>query len=919
MTKKTGQRLFLVDGTGLVFRAHYAFLRRPLTTSSGQHVGALFGFINTLLALIREEQATHLGVAFDTKEPTFRHVRYPAYKAHRPEPPVELIGQFPLVSRLTDAMGLATMIQPGVEADDLIGSMAREAVAAGWEAVIVSADKDFSQLIGPAVVQYIPSRGRDAPRWLDSDAIVEKYGVSPDQFIDYLALTGDSSDNIPGIRGIGPKTAATLLQEYGSVAQVYANVDAVTPPGTRKKLDAGRDDYALSRELVTIRTDVFARDPAEFGIPDPSGRCELKRFLDELEFSALSDRLFARVPVQASLLEPPAEDPFIEDGEVIVRDGWGAAYGAITTCEELDEILERRHGRAVLAIDTETDALDPQTANLVGVSLAWSPGEAWYLPIGHTAEKNLKLADVCRRLNPILSDEKLLLAGQNLKFDLRVLWRHGFEATGPYFDTMVASYLRDPDARHGLDPLVMEHLNHRMVPIETLIGRGREQRTMATVPLKQAAPYACEDVDAVIRLIPPFEHLLRAVHATELFETVEMPLLPVLARMESAGIALEQELLAEMATKLAAEIERAEAGIQELAGEEFNINSPKQLQVILFDRLKLKPTRKTKTGFSTSQEVLEELAGEHPLPRRILAYRQLSKLQSTYVEALPRLVNPETGRIHTDFHQTVTATGRLSSSNPNLQNIPIRTAMGREIRKAFVAPPGCVLLSADYSQIELRLLAHFSEDAHLVAAFHQGADIHRATAARVFGVPEDQVTPEMRSRAKVVNFGLLYGMGPRRLSSEQGISIKEASAFIADYFEKLPGVKGYMERVVAEARSKGYAETLLGRRRYLPDLQSGRHQARAAAERMAVNTQIQGSAADLIKLAMVRAEEELARAHPQARLLLQVHDELLLEVPAPEVASAGRILGQAMTGIAQLRVPLAVETGSGRTWFEAHA
>lgn len=919
MTKRAKRRLFLVDGTGLVFRAHYAFLRHPLTTSAGQHVGALFGFINTLLALIRDEEATYVGVAFDTKEPTFRHARYPEYKAHRPEPPPELIGQFPLVSRLTDAMGLATLIQPGVEADDLIGSMVREAVAAGWEAVIVSADKDFSQLIGPKVKQYVPSRGRDAPRWLDAAAIEEKYGITPAQFVDYLALTGDSSDNIPGIRGIGPKTATTLLQKYGSVAGVYENLDAVTPAGTRQKLAEGREDFALSKELVTIRTDIYSRDPAEFGVPDPAGRGELKRFLDELELRTLSERLFAQAPVQASLLDAPTEDPFVEGDEVVVRDGWGAAYRAVASLEELDEVVTRLSSAEMVAIDTETDALDPQCANLVGLSLAARPGEAWYVPLGHTDAENLKLAEVGKRLRPILTDPARRLAGQNLKFDLRILWRHALETTGPYYDTMVASYLRDPDARHGLDALVMEHLNHRMVPIEALIGRGKEQRSMAEVSVAQAAPYACEDVDAVIRLLPPLSRLLRDVHATELFESVEMPLLPILARMESAGIALDKTLLAEMGGKLAEELVRAEKEIAEIAGETFNLNSPKQLQVILFEKLKLKPRRRTKTGFSTSQEVLEELAAEHPLPRRILAYRQLNKLQNTYVEALPRLVNPETGRIHTDFHQTVTATGRLSSSNPNLQNIPIRTAIGREIRRAFVAPHGCVLLSADYSQIELRLLAHFSEDAHLVAAFHAGADIHRATAARVFDVSEAEVTADMRSRAKVVNFGVLYGMGPQRLSREQGISVKEASAFIADYFAKLPGVQAYMERAVAQARSKGYAETLLGRRRYLADLQSNRPQARAAAERMAVNTQIQGSSADLIKLAMVRAEAELAREHPKARILVQVHDELLLEVPTREATAAGQVLSAAMTEVTELRVPLAVETGAGRTWYEAHA
>lgn len=939
------RRLYLIDASGLLFRAYFAFIRRPLTTSKGRQVGALLGFLNTLLALIRREGAEHLAVAFDSKGPTFRHERYGAYKANRPETPPELVDQISLARRLVKVMGLSCMAQEGVEADDLIGSMVQRTKAAGWEAVIVSADKDFSQLIGPGVLQYVPSRGREPSRWLDADAVTEKWGVRPDQFIDYMALTGDASDNIPGVKGVGPKTAAALLQKHGSLDAIYKDLESVTPPVTRKKLESGRQDAFLSRDLIRLRTDLLDLDPAALSVPDPAGRKALREFLEEMEFRTLVKRIFQgdaveaeNATMQALPLDQPgagssagqlslhaapeAEGGFIQDGAVAVRDGWAQRYELIESLEALDRALtafpHRKGGRALIAIDTETSGLDPLESELVGLSFAWEPGRAWYIPLGHKDRENLALDGVRQRLDRLLSDQSVSKVGQNLKFDLHLLQRHGFRVKGPFLDTMVASYLRDPGARHGLDALARELLGHDMVPIEVLIGRGKGEISMTDVPAEKVAPYACEDVDAALRLFPLLEKQLRAMGAWDLFRDVEMPLLPVLAGMERAGIGLDTALLEAMGESLVGELRRCEDEVYRLAGESFNINSPKQLQPILFKKLKLKPRRRTKTGYSTGQEVLEQLAALHPLPGKILEYRQLTKLRSTYVEALPRMVNPRTGRIHATFHQTVTATGRLSSSNPNLQNIPIRTPLGREIRKAFVAPSGRSFLSADYSQIELRLLAHLSEDEYLVQAFRQGADIHRATAARVFGVSESEVDPQMRSRAKVVNFGILYGMGAQRLSREQGIPVKEASRFIAEYFEKLPGVKVYIDRCVSEARSRGYAETILGRRRYLPDLQSQRHQVRAGAERMAVNTPVQGSAADLIKLAMVRLQQRLEQDHTDVRLLIQVHDELVFEVPDDEVEALARLVAGEMAAVMSLRVPLGVETGSGKNWCAAH-
>ncbi len=933
------QRIHLIDAPGLFYRAHFAFVSRPLTTSRGQDVGAIFGFVSTLLALIHDEGASHAAVAFDSPGPTFRHERYRAYKATRPPMPAPLVEQLPLIDRAVAAFGLAAVARPGMEADDLIGSLARAARVAGWEVVIVSADKDFAQLIGEGVRQFVPSRGREPAQWIDADAVRAKWGVAPEQFVDFLALMGDSSDNVPGVRGIGEKTAARLLQEHGSLDALYAGLSRVEPAGVRAKLAGGEELARLSRDLVSIRTDLTTPPIDQLTVPDPSGRSALRALLEELEFRQLTRRLFggsgapeAAAPAaitpeaaQLPLAPPAAPEPGGPAGAapIVVRDGWGERYQAVCDAAALAAIVGRypRRGpqQPMVAIDTETDGLDPQSAGLVGVSFAWSPGDAWYVPVGHLEGSNLPAGEVARLLGPLLGDPGIAKAGQNLKFDLRILIAHGFEIRGPLVDTMVASYLRDPSARHGLDALSAEFLRHEKVPIEALIGSGRGQLSMAQVPIERVAPYACENVDAVLRLLEPLAGLVRERGARELFERIEMPLVPILAEMERAGIRVDVSLLAALGRALARQMERLEVEIHTLAGAPFNVNSTQQLQKVLFERLGLRPRRKTKTGFSTGQEVLEELAVDHPLPARILEYRQLAKLRGTYAEALPKMVDPRTGRIHTEFHQTVTATGRLSSSNPNLQNIPIRTDLGREIRRAFVAPEGWRLLSADYSQIELRILAHLSGDQDLLGAFRAGADIHRATAARVFGVPIERVDPAMRARAKVVNFGVLYGMGAQRLAREQGIPVAEATRFIAEYFAKLPGVKAFIDRCVTEARGRGYAETLLGRRRYLPDLASTRPQLRAAAERMAVNTPVQGSAADLMKLAMVRVHARLAAEAPRARLLLQVHDELVLEVPAESLAAVRAAVVEEMASVLELLVPLKVDTGAGRDWYEAHA
>jgi DNA polymerase I len=940
------RRLFLVDAMGLLFRAHFAFVGRPMTTSAGLPVGALFGFLSALLAILRDEQGRFVAVAFDSEGPTFRHERFPEYKAHRPPAPPELLAQIPYLRRLVEALGVARLEEPGLEADDLIGSLAVHCTRVGWQAVIVSADKDFMQLIGPGVSQFVPPRGSEPARWVDAEAVREKCGVTPAQFIDYLALTGDSVDNIPGVKGIGPKTAAALLQTYGSLEGIYAHLERVTPAGLQRRLAEGSASAHLSRELVTIRIDACAVDPETFRVPDPAGREDLRRLLHELEFRRLEERIFAGggpaalpakprararpagdpkagLAVQGSLLDPaPPPAPAAGSGAapIVIADGWGADYVCVTDARELRAFLSRHaHAAGALAIDTETTGLDPRLSALVGISIAWTAGQAAYIPVGHRAGPLVAIEDVRAQLGPWLQDEAREKLGQNLGFDMQVLQRYGLPVRGALRDTMLASYVRDPEARHGLDELTWEFLAHRKVPTTALIGKGRAQVGMDELTPDRVAGYACEDVDAVVRLWPLLRARLQSVSGWPLFENVEMPLVPVLVDMETRGIALDEAVLATLDGRLEAEMRTRVGEIHRLAGRVFNVDSPKQLQEVLYTDLKLEPGRRTKTGFSTDQDVLQELAGAHPLPREVLEYRLLAKLRGTYVEALPRMRDPVTGRVHTQFHQAVTATGRLSSSDPNLQNIPVRSTLGREIRKAFVAPAGRVLLSADYSQVELRVLAHLSQDPDLLAAFAQGADIHRATAARVYGVPDAEVTPQMRGRAKTVNFGLIYGMGAPRLAAQLGIPVKEAGEFIRAYFEKLPGMKRYVESCIARARECGYAETLFGRRRYLPALALGPGRERAAAERMALNTTIQGSAADLIKAAMVRLHARLGARHASAHMLLQVHDELVLEVPEGELEAVTRIVRETMESVMTLRAPLRVDCGHGANWYEAHA
>jgi len=893
------ERIYLIDGSAIVYRSHFAFQRNPRLTSDGMNVSAVFGFAQTLFPILTQRGGRFAAVAFDTAAPTFRHLSYPAYKANRPPMPEDLVEQLPLIRALVQATGVPILEQEGVEADDLIASLAIRAVALGHEAVIVSSDKDFNQIVGPRLLQLVPPRGKEAESLLGPDEVAARWGVAPAQILDLFALAGDSVDNVPGVPGIGEKTAAELIKRHGTLDRLYEELEAVPRASVREKLAAHREEAMLSRELIRLRTDLLPEAEIEtYRTPSIRGRAPLLDLLRKLEFRRLIDSLA------------------LEE-----ERGWGASYETIEDESQLERILAAFPGPGVpFAIDTETDSLDARRARPVGLSFAWRAGSAYYVPLGHEEGGNVPEAAVRLHLGKILADDRVEKVGQNLKFDMHVLETLGLRPKGPYFDTMLASYLLDPDRPRDLDSLSAELLGHRKIATETLIGKGRQQTTMDLLPVSRVRDYAAEDADAAWRLREPLLARLREKGQEALLREIEGPLIPILVEMERTGVHVDARLLGSMGRELEADLVRQGDEVVRLAGVSFNVNSPSQLGEVLYERLKLPHGRKTKTGYSTDSEVLEELATDHPIARAVLEYRQTMKLKTTYLDALPRLIDPRTGRIHAQFNQAVAATGRLSSSDPNLQNIPVRTPQGRRIRRAFVPQrDGDLLISADYSQIELRILAHLSKDPALIAAFRIGEDIHRATAARIFDTDLDRVDPAMRARAKTVNFGVLYGMGPLRLSRELGISLAEARGFIEHYFAKMPGVKAYLDENLARARRDGFVSTILGRRRYLPALATDSARARAQAERIAANTPIQGSAADLMKRAMIRVHESLASSSCAARMILQVHDELLLEGPEGEAETVEAILRSAMEEAITLDVPLVVEIARGRSWDEVHA
>ena len=903
------KKLYLLDGSALLYRAHFGLQRTGLTSPAGEPTAAVFGFANTLHFLVTHDKPDYLAVVFDSPTPTFRHELYPLYKANRAEMPEELQAQIPLVRELVEAWPAALLVAEGVEADDVIGSYAAQLAGPDLDVMMVTGDKDFYQLLSRHARILNPGRGGTAavrPQVIGPDDLPAKFGVTePRQVVDVLALMGDTSDNVPGVPGVGPKTAGKLIATYGSLEGVYEHLDELKP-ALRRKLEEHREAVETARRLVTIRTDLDLPRPLEELAVQPPGGERLRDFLRRMGFRKLLEELDVATPGAGG-----GETLFATD-----RD-----YRLVSDRASLEKAVRAlRRAKKGFAVDTETTSVDPMRAELVGIALADSAGRGWYVNLGHRrGAEPLPVETVRDVLGPVLADPALPKTAHHAKYDLLVLERAGFPVEGLSFDTMIASYLLDPEGSHKLDNLARELLGEKMTPITDLIGKGATQISMAEVEAETACRYAAEDADMTLRLQGVLEPRLAAAKLRDLFRNVEMPLLFVLKKMERTGIALDVSVLEEMSRELQKELERLEARCHELAETEFNINSPRQLADVLFVRLGLPHGKRTKTGYSTDSEVLEGLRPLHEIAGAVLEYRQVAKLKSTYVDTLPAMIHPETGRVHASFNQTVAATGRLSSSDPNLQNIPIRTPLGRKVRQAFVpGEPGWVLLSADYSQIELRIMAHLSRDPVLVEAFANGRDVHRDTASRLFGIPPEEVTETQRSQAKTVNFGVLYGQGAYGLARTLGIPTDEAARFIRAYKEHYAGVVGYLESTLGEARRKGYVTTLLGRRRYLHALHSKSAAARATAERLAINTPIQGSAADLIKVAMVNLDRRLAEEGFQGRLLLQVHDELVLECPREEAEPLGKTVREVMENALTLDVPVVVNLGVGANWAEIH-
>jgi DNA polymerase-1 len=1037
------ERLYLLDGMALAYRAYYSFIAHPLLNSRGENTSAIFGFVTALMKIL-DERPDHIAVVFDTREPTFRHELYPAYKATRQKMPEDMAAQLDKLKEVVRAFNTPLLEKPGYEADDIMGTLARRAERENVLTYLVTGDKDFMQLISPLIKMYRPGKGGSEMDIVEEKGVFEKFGVTPDHVIDVLALMGDQSDNVPGVPGIGEKTAIPLIQKYTSLENLYCHIDEIPRKGVREKLSTHRELAFLSKRLVTIETAV----PVEIDFHSlrarPADVRQLLALFTDLDFKSLATRLRlgksdagiakaaeqenrdaaqpddrdaaeqenrdaaqpddrdaaqpdnrdAAQPDNRDAAQPDDGDIALpddrdaaqpDDGDIALPDDRDAAqpddgdtalpdnrdaaqpddgdaaqpddrdaarpeatenittdnhaYYCVNTLEALEAMCARLAAADTITIDTETTSTDALRATLVGCSFAVQPGEAWYVPVqvpelndqtGLFADGNahggisntagaLPLTTVIDHLRPILEDPARRKVGQNIKYDMLVLHRHGLQVRGVAFDTMVAGYILRADTSHGLDAMVLEGFRYRMVSYDDLTGTGKSRKLITEVPMERLADYAAEDADWTLRLHHLQEPRLRQAGLLDLCTTMEFPLIEVLAGMEKAGIRLDTAYLAGMSKDIERQLLHLVAEIHQAAGTPFNINSTRQLGEILFKRLGLPPAKKTKTGFSTDVTVLETLSGQHPIIDSLLEYRQLTKLKSTYVDALPALINPDTGRVHTSFNQTVTSTGRLSSSDPNFQNIPIRSDIGRAIRKAFLpGRDGMLILAADYSQIELRVMAHMSGDAGLTEAFVRDEDIHATTAAKVFGVEAEAVTRDMRRKAKEVNFGIMYGIGPFGLASRLGITQGEARDIINRYFERFPGVKSYINDTLERARKTGYVETLLGRRRYIPEIASRNQNVRGNAGRQAINMPIQGTAADMIKRAMIAVHRELAARRLGARLLLQVHDELVLEVPEGEQEEVKQIVVERMRDALPLNVPVKVDAGTGANWLEAH-
>jgi len=891
MTKKP--LLCVIDGAGYYFRAYYA-IRQQLANSKGQPTNAVYGFAMMLRKIMNDIRPDMALMALDAKEKTFRHEIYPEYKANRPQMPEDLALQLPYIDRLIEAYNITAIRMPGWEADDIIGAVVHRAARDGYEALIVSSDKDLMQLVAPGVSIYDSMKDKR----IGPEQVMEKFGAPPERVADVLGLMGDSSDNIPGAPGVGEKTAKALVAEYGDVEHVIAAAPLMGKKKLAESLTQNAELIRLSKKLATVALDVPVEiDYSRWQAQAPDG-AKLQALFAELEFK--------------SLLEEAIPAPRSK----VARD-----YRLVDSQEKLAELMTELEGASGLAVDTETTSQNPMEARLVGISFSCAPGRGWYIPLRHTGEgkaRQLPAEDTLAALKPLLTDGAKPKVGQNIKYDMIIFSHEGIEISPVGFDTMVASYLIDPSGRHGLSALAKRYLGEPMIEYEELCGSGVKQIGFDQVPVEKAAEYSAEDADMTWRLAQEFGPMLARDQMAELMEKVETPLVSVLAAMERAGVMVDADQLAKLSQSLGARMDELERAIHEAAGEVFNVNSPKQLAVILFEKLGLSGGKKTKSGYSTDQATLETLADQHEVPRLAMEYRQLAKLKSTYADALPKMINPLTGRIHTSFNQTVAATGRLSSSEPNLQNIPIRTELGRMIRRAFTAGKGRRILSADYSQIELRLLAHHSGEPALLEAFGRGEDIHARTAAEVFSVNPAFVTPDMRRVAKSVNFGIIYGQTAFGLAKELGISRTDAQRYIDNYFRRYPGIRDYMDNMIRQAQESGYVCTYLGRRRYLPDIKASNRQVRQFAERNAINSPLQGGAADIIKIAMISIHRRLREEKMKSLMILQVHDELVFEAEEAEIDGLRALVKAEMEGAARLKVPLVVDVGTGPNWDEAH-
>ncbi|MDY3731667.1 MAG: DNA polymerase I [Alloprevotella sp.] len=921
------EKLYLLDGYALIFRAYYALIRSPRINSKGENTSAIFGFVNTLEDVLRNARPDYLAVAFDPAGGTFRHEAYPEYKAQRDATPEDIKRSVPVIKEILQAYNIPILEVPGFEADDVIGTLAKKAESIGLSVQMVTPDKDYAQLVSPNITMCRPGHGAKGMELLGPAEVCEKYGVgAPVNVIDYLSLTGDAADNIPGCPGVGEKTAKTLLADFGNVETLIENAGKLKG-ALKKKIEENVEKIRFSKFLVTIRTDVPIDFDAERFKVKEADKERLQKIYERLEFRSFikkmqdADKVLKSTPQQRSLFDVFPTEVQEEEIDANLRGFVEGAvnYQLIDNIDDIRKYCDKILTSDFVAFDTETTSLDVLDAELVGMSFATAEGEAAYVPVPANREEAQKIVDAFR---PFFLSEKIMKVGQNIKFDLNVLANYGIEISAPMFDTMLAHYILQPEQRHNMDYLAEIYLGYRTIHIEELIGekKGGGQKNMRDLSPTLIRDYACEDADITLRLMRPLREELEKNNQLDVFQSIEMPLMPVLAEMERNGVRIDTAALEDTGNAFRTEMEQLEKEIYEMAGHNFLLTSPRQVGEVLFGEMGLnEKARKTKSGqYSTSEEELEKIRHKHPIVDKILQHRGLKKLLSTYIEALPKLINKHTGHIHTSFNQAVTATGRLSSSNPNLQNIPVRGENGREIRKAFIPEEGQIFFSADYSQIELRLMAHLSGDAHLIEAFNNGEDIHAATAARIFKKPLEEVSRDERRKAKTANFGIIYGISAFGLAERMEVSRTEAKELIDNYFQTYPGVREYIDNSVSRAKELGYIETLCGRRRYLPDINSRNAVVRGYAERNAVNAPIQGTAADIIKIAMIRVAARFKAEGIRSKMILQVHDELNFSVLPEELDRVRSIVTHEMNHAFTLSVPLEADCGEGSNWLEAH-